>query len=159
LLENENDFNYGTYSKEEVIAKVGPGGQVRWGSKLVTVDELPDQVQFTKVISGIPTFLPVGKPKDMGDSSKTIAYQAGLEQDPTLDEMEGDKNNKSLTSSLLGQYKGKTGPQGLIISKLLTLEKVLTQLKKEQSSNPDSNVTVESIVDMVLKTFNEIREI
>ena len=27
---NENDFNYGTYSKDEVIAKVGPGGQVRW---------------------------------------------------------------------------------------------------------------------------------
>jgi len=163
LLENKNDFNYGTYSKEEVIAKVGPGGQVRWGSKLVTVDELPDQVQFTKVISGIPTFLPVGKPKDMGDSNKSIDYQIGLDKEkgkkPSLDEMEGDKNNKGLTSSLLSQYKGKTGPQGLIISKLLTLEKVLTQLKKEQSSNPDPNVTVESIVDMVLKTFNEIREI
>ena len=71
--------------------------------------------------------------------------------------------NEGLTSSLLDQYKNKTGPltgpQGLIISKLLTLEKVLTQLKKEQSSNPDSNVTVESIIDMVLETFNEIREI
>ena len=71
--------------------------------------------------------------------------------------------NEGLTSSLLGQYKDKTGPltgpQGLIISKLLTLEKVLIQLKKEQSSNPDSNVTVESIIDMVLETFNEIREI
>jgi len=91
LLENENGFNYGTYSKEEVIAKVGPGGQVRWGSKLVTIDELPDQVQFTKVISGIPTFLPVGKPKDMGDSSKTIDYQMGLDKNPKLDEMGGDK--------------------------------------------------------------------
>jgi hypothetical protein len=71
--------------------------------------------------------------------------------------------NEGLTSSLLDQYKNKTGPltgpQGLIISKLLTLEKVLTQLKKEQSSNPDPNVTVESIIDMVLETFNEIREI
>ena len=71
--------------------------------------------------------------------------------------------NEGLTSSLLDQYKNKTGPltgpQGLIISKLLTLEKVLIQLKKEQSSNPDSNVTVESIIDMVLETFNEIREI
>ena len=71
--------------------------------------------------------------------------------------------NEGLTSSLLDQYKNKTGPltgpQGLIISKLLTLEKVLTQLKKEQPSNPDSNVTVESIIDMVLETFNEIREI
>lgn len=89
LLENENEFNYGTYSKEEVIAKVGPGGQVRWGSKLVTVDELPDQVQFTKVISGVPTFLPVGKPKDMGDSNKSIDYQIGLDKEkgrmPNLD--------------------------------------------------------------------------
>ena len=71
--------------------------------------------------------------------------------------------NEGLTSSLLDQYKNKTGPltgpQGLIISKLLTLEKVLTQLKKEQSSNPDPKVTVESIIDMVLETFNEIREI
>jgi hypothetical protein len=67
--------------------------------------------------------------------------------------------NEGLTSSLLNQYKDKTGPQGLIISKLLTLEEVLTQLKKEQSSNPDPNVTVESIIDMVLETFNEIREI
>jgi hypothetical protein len=67
--------------------------------------------------------------------------------------------NEGLTSSLLDQYKDKTGPQGLIISKLLTLEKVLTQLSIEQSSNPDPNVTVESIIDMVLETFNEIREI
>jgi hypothetical protein len=69
--------------------------------------------------------------------------------------------NEGLTSSLLDQYKNKTGPltgpQGLIISKLLTLEKVLIQLKKEQSSNPDSNVTVESYID--IETFNEIREI
>jgi hypothetical protein len=68
-------------------------------------------------------------------------------------------HNEGLTSSLMDRFKNKTGPQGLIMSKLLTLEKVLIQLKKEQSSNPDSNVTVESIVDMVLKTFNEIREI
>ena len=67
--------------------------------------------------------------------------------------------NEGLTSSLLDQYKDKTGPRGLIISKLLTLEKVLTQLNLEQSSNPDPNVTVESIIDMVLETFNEIREI
>jgi hypothetical protein len=67
--------------------------------------------------------------------------------------------NEGLTLSLLNQYKDKTGPQGLIISKLLTLEKVLTQLSIEQSSNPDPNVTVESIIDMVLETFNEIREI
>lgn len=91
LIENENNFNYGTYSKEEVIAKVGPGGQVRWGTKLVTVDELPDQVQFTKVISGIPTFLPVGKYKDIGDSSKTIDYQMGLDKNPKLDEMEDNR--------------------------------------------------------------------
>ena len=67
--------------------------------------------------------------------------------------------NEGLTSSLLGQYKDKTGPQGLIISKLLTLEKVLTQLNIEQSKNPDPKVTVKSIIDMVLETFNEIREI
>jgi hypothetical protein len=67
--------------------------------------------------------------------------------------------NEGLTTSLMSQYKGKTGPEGLIISKLLTLEKVLMQLKKAQSGNPDSNVTAESVVDMVLKTFNEIREI
>jgi hypothetical protein len=67
--------------------------------------------------------------------------------------------NEGLTSSLLDQYKGKTGPQGLIISKLLTLEKVLIQLKKEHASNPDPKTTVESIIDMVLKTFDEIREI
>lgn len=70
LLENENDFNYGTYSKDEVIDKVGPGGQVRWFDKLVTVDELTDQVQFTKVISGVPTFISAGEYKDMGDSMK-----------------------------------------------------------------------------------------
>ena len=65
---NENDFNYGTYSKDEVIAKVGSGGQVRWFNKVVTVDELPDQVQFTKVISGIPTFINAGGYKTPGDS-------------------------------------------------------------------------------------------
>ena len=67
--------------------------------------------------------------------------------------------NEGLTSSLLGQYKDKTGSQGVIISKLLTLKKVLIQLKKEQSKNPDPKVTVKSIIDMVLETFNEIREI
>jgi len=79
LTENSDntEFKYGTYSKDEVIAKVGPGGQVRWFNKVVTVDELPDQVQFTKVISGIPTFINAGGYKDMGDSSATIAYQAG----------------------------------------------------------------------------------
>ena len=70
LLESDNEFNYGTYSKDEVVAKVGAGGKVRWFDKLVTVDELPDQVQFTKVISGIPTFLPVGKAKSIDDSMK-----------------------------------------------------------------------------------------
>ena len=85
LLENENNFNYGTYSKDEVIAKVGPGGQVRWGNKITTVDELPDQVQFTKIISGIPTFLPTGEYKDMGDPDKIIGYQAGLDKNPKLD--------------------------------------------------------------------------
>jgi hypothetical protein len=68
-------------------------------------------------------------------------------------------HNEGLTSSLMDRFKNKTGPQGLIMSKLLTLEKVLISLKKEQRSNPDPNVTVESIIDMVLKTFNEIREI
>jgi hypothetical protein len=90
---NENidnaDFKYGVYSKEEVISKIRPGSQVRWGSKLVMADELPDQVQFTKFISGIPTFLPVGKPKDMGDSSATIAFQVGQDiragKKPSLD--------------------------------------------------------------------------
>jgi hypothetical protein len=85
----ENEFNYGTYSKEEVIAKVGPGGQVRWFDKVVTVDELPDQVQFTKVISGIPTFIKTGGYKDMGDSNKSIDYQIGLDKEkgrmPNLD--------------------------------------------------------------------------
>ena len=78
LTENSDntEFEYGTYSKDEVEAKVGPGGQVRWFNKVVTVDELPDQVQFTKVISGIPTFINTGGYKDMGDSSATIAYQA-----------------------------------------------------------------------------------
>jgi hypothetical protein len=89
LLENENDFNYGTYSKDEVIAKVGPGGQVRWFDKVVTVDELPDQVQFTKVISGIPTFIKTGGYKDMGDSNKSIDYQIDLDKEkgrmPNLD--------------------------------------------------------------------------
>ena len=86
---NENDFNYGTYSKDEVIAKVGPGGQVRWFNKVVTVDELPDQVQFTKVISGIPTFISADGYKDMGDSNKSIDYQIGLDKEkgrkPNLD--------------------------------------------------------------------------
>ena len=86
---NENDFNYGTYSKDEVIAKVGSGGQVRWFNKVVTVDELPDQVQFTKVISGIPTFISADGYKDMGDSNKSIDYQIGLDKEkgrkPNLD--------------------------------------------------------------------------
>jgi len=86
------------------------------------------------------------------------------ERDAKYPDYMGERNkveelNEGLTSSLLDQYKDKTGPQGLIISKLLTLEKVLTQHKKEQSSNPDPNVTVESIIDMVLETFNEIRDI
>lgn len=85
LLENENDFNYGAYSKDEVIAKVGPGGQVRWFNKVVNVDELPDQVQFTKVISGIPTFINVGGYKNIGKSDNTIDYQMGLDKNPKLD--------------------------------------------------------------------------
>ena len=68
-------------------------------------------------------------------------------------------SNEGLTTSFLNQYKGKTGPQSLIISKLLVLEKVLKQLKKLQAVNPDPNVTVESIINMVLETLNEIREI
>jgi len=68
-------------------------------------------------------------------------------------------SNKGLTTSFLNQYKDKTGPQSLIISKLLVLEKVLKQLKKLQAVNPDPNVTVESIINMVLETLNEIREI
>jgi len=65
---NNSEFAYGTYSKDEVKLIVGPGGQVRWFNKVVTVDELPDQVQFTKVISGIPTFINAGGYKTPGDS-------------------------------------------------------------------------------------------
>jgi hypothetical protein len=65
---NDSEFTYGTYSKDEVELIVGPGGQVRWFNKVVTVDELPDQVQFTKVISGIPTFINAGGYKTPGDS-------------------------------------------------------------------------------------------
>ena len=65
---NNSEFAYGTYSKDEVELIVGPGGQVRWFNKVVTVDELPDQVQFTKVISGIPTFINAGGYKTPGDS-------------------------------------------------------------------------------------------
>lgn len=68
-------------------------------------------------------------------------------------------SNEGLTTSFLNQYKDKTGPQGLIISKLLVLEKVLKQLKKLQAVNPDPKVTVESIINMVLETLNEIRKI
>jgi len=64
----ESEFTYGIYSKDEVELIVGPGGQVRWFNKVVTVDELPDQVQFTKVISGIPTFINAGGYKTPGDS-------------------------------------------------------------------------------------------
>jgi len=68
-------------------------------------------------------------------------------------------SNEGVTTSFLNQYKDKTGPQGLIISKLFVLEKVLKQLKKEQAVNPDPKVTVESIINMVLETLNEIHKI
>lgn len=58
-----------------------------------------------------------------------------------------------LTKSVLDKYQNKTGPEGLIISKLNVLEKVLKQLKKTK------NVDGDKVIDMVLKTFDEIREI
>jgi len=58
-----------------------------------------------------------------------------------------------LTKSVLDKYQNKTGPEGLIISKLIVLERVLKQLKKT------GNVDGDKVIDMVLKTFDEIREI
>ena len=60
-----------------------------------------------------------------------------------------------LTSALMDKYKGESGKPGLIISKFLTLEKVLKQLKKISSNNPD----LIKLIDLVLETFNEIRKI
>jgi hypothetical protein len=92
LTENldNNEFEYGTYSKDEVIAKVGPGGQVRWFNKVVTVDELPDQVQFTKVISGIPTFINAGEYKTPGDS------MAGFDPEEEKRYVEKRKRDKNI---------------------------------------------------------------
>lgn len=58
-----------------------------------------------------------------------------------------------LTKSVLDKYQNKTGPEGLVISKLIVLERVLKQLKKT------GNVDGDKVIDMVLKTFDEIREI
>ena len=58
-----------------------------------------------------------------------------------------------LTKNVLDKYQNKTGPKGLVISKLNVLEKVLKQLKKT------GNVDGDKVIDMVLKTFDEIREI
>jgi hypothetical protein len=61
--------------------------------------------------------------------------------------------NENLTKQLLTKYQNKTGPEGLIISKLLTLEKALIQIKQD----PEVNGT--SVINLVLKTFNDIRKI
>ena len=65
--------------------------------------------------------------------------------------------NKSLNEgtalSAINKYKDKTGPEGLIISKLTVLEKTLKQLSKT------NNIDGKKVIEMVLKTFDEIREI
>ena len=58
---------------------------------------------------------------------------------------------EKLAQSVLSKYK--TGPESVILSKLVVLEKVLKQLRKL----PD--VDAYKTIDMVLKTFDEIREI
>jgi hypothetical protein len=64
---------------------------------------------------------------------------------------------ESLTADLIDNYYSgnKTGKPALIISKLLTLEKVLQQIKRSKSPG----FTTERVVDMVLGTFDEIRKI
>ena len=69
-----------------------------------------------------------------------------------------DFDNGRLIASLLTQYKGKSGKTGLIISKFLVLEKVLKQLKTLKASDPNAADEIKTI-DMILNTFNEIREI
>jgi hypothetical protein len=62
--------------------------------------------------------------------------------------------NEGTALSAINKYKDKTGPEGLIISKLTVLERTLNQLKKIEK-----DTKVISLIDMVLKTFDEIREI
>ena len=62
--------------------------------------------------------------------------------------------SEGMALSLIDKYKDKTGPEGLIVSKLMVLEKTLKQLKKTEK-----DATVISLIDMVLKTFNDIRKI
>lgn len=62
--------------------------------------------------------------------------------------------NEGITYKLLDKYQNKTGPEGLIISKLIVLERVLMRINK--SSEP---IDGKSIIELVLKTFSDIRKI
>ncbi len=62
--------------------------------------------------------------------------------------------SEGVALSLIDKHKDKTGPEGLIISKLMVLEKTLKQLKKAEK-----DAKVISLIDMVLETFNDIRKI
>jgi hypothetical protein len=66
----------------------------------------------------------------------------------------GSDLNENLTKQLLAKYQDKTGPEGLIISKLLVLERVLIRIKKYQSE-----INSTAVIDLVLKTFKDIRGI
>jgi 5'-deoxynucleotidase YfbR-like HD superfamily hydrolase len=61
--------------------------------------------------------------------------------------------NENISKNIIGKFQNKTGPEGLIISKLTVLEKTLKQLSKT------NNIDGKKVIEMVLKTFDEIREI
>lgn len=63
-----------------------------------------------------------------------------------------------LVASLIAEYQNTPGREGLVVSKFLTLEKVLKQLKRLKASDPNATDELKTI-DMVLKTFDEIRNI
>jgi 5'-deoxynucleotidase YfbR-like HD superfamily hydrolase len=61
--------------------------------------------------------------------------------------------NENTSKNILNKFQNRTGPEGLIISKLIVLEKVLKQLSKLD------DIDGKKVIEMVLKTFDEIREI
>ena len=83
---------------------------------------------------------------------KNAKIDYSISEKETVDEINlREIIREKLAQSVLSKYK--TGPESVILSKLVVLEKVLKQLRKL----PD--VDAYKTIDMVLKTFDEIREI
>jgi hypothetical protein len=92
---------------------------------------------------------------------KQFDYDGYMRKNPLLNEDENEPEvnksefftKKAPGETVVAKYKNKTGPEGLMVSEILNLEKVLKTLMSQEDVDP------KSLIKLVLKRIEYIKQI